>query len=65
MSSLILQIELKAFSLLNAARTFLTTLDLEKKYSTQKQIVDQLSNLHQNVKDTLIDFFDYVIRDRF
>jgi hypothetical protein len=65
MSSLILQVESKAFSSLDAARTFLTTLDLEKKYSTQKQIVDQLSSLHQNVRDALVNFFDYMIRDRF
>jgi hypothetical protein len=65
MSLLILQVESKAFSSLNAARSFLTTLDLEKKYSTQKQIVDQLNSLHQNVKDALVNFFDYVIRDRF
>jgi hypothetical protein len=65
MSSLILQVESKAFSSLDAARTFLTTLNSEEKYSTQKQIVDQLNSLHQNVKDVLIDFFDYVIRDQF
>jgi hypothetical protein len=65
MSSLIFQVESKTFSSINAARTFFTTLNLEKKYSTQKQIIDQLNSLHQNVRDALMNFFDYVIRDRF
>jgi hypothetical protein len=64
MSSLILQVGSEAFSSLDAARTFLTTLGPEEKYSAQKQIADQLNSLHQNVGDALVDFFDYVVRDR-
>ena len=63
--SLIVQVEFESFAFLKIVIAFLATLSSIEKYTTQRQIADQLSKLRQDVEDAIMKFFDYVMQDRF
>ena len=62
--SLIVRVEFESFAFLKIVIAFLAILSSIEKYTTQRQIADQLSKLRQKVEDAIMKFFDYVIQNR-